>query len=112
MISKPFIEVLGSLVIGLVIGVGLTYGAKKFDKISDDIQVLSLIAILLTVGGFAVINHYTESIGISLSPLLANIMVGSVIANSFQNPTEHSNLSTIWQPPFYIIFFTVSGCIT
>ena len=54
---------------------------KKFDKISDDIQVLSLIAIFATVGGLTLMNHYMSDFGISFSPLLANIMVGSVIAN-------------------------------
>ncbi|MFA7417614.1 MAG: cation:proton antiporter [Acholeplasma sp.] len=109
MISKPFIEVFGSLIIGLIVGVGLTYGAKKFDQISDDIQVLSLIAILATVGGLTVINHYTESIGISFSPLLSNIMVGAVIANLVSKPNRTFQSINDLATPFYIIFFTLAG---
>lgn len=109
MISKPFIEVFGSLIIGLIIGIALSYGAKKFDKISDDIQVLSLIAIFTTVGGLTLMNHYMSDFGISFSPLLANIMVGSVIANIALKPNRTFQSINDLATPFYIIFFTLAG---
>ncbi len=109
MISKPFIEVLGSLFIGLVIGLLLAYGAKKYDSISDDIQVLALIAVFTTVGGMTLLNHYTSAAGLHFSPLLANIMVGTVIANIATKPNRTFQSINDLATPFYIIFFTIAG---
>ncbi|WP_025724794.1 cation:proton antiporter [Acholeplasma granularum] len=109
MFSKPFIEVFGSLGIGIIIGFALSYAAKRFDKIPDDIQVLALISIVITVGGLTLINQYTESLGISLSPLLANIMIGSVIANVVKQPNRTFSSINDLATPFYIIFFTLAG---
>jgi Kef-type K+ transport system membrane component KefB len=109
MITKPFIEVLGSLGIGLVVGLLLAYGAKKYDSISDDIQVLSLIAVFTTVGGLSLLNHYSSSIGLHFSPLLANIMVGTVIANIATKPNRTFQSINDLATPFYIIFFTIAG---
>jgi len=109
MISKPFIEVLGSLGIGLVVGLLLAYGAKKYDSISDDIQVLALIAVLTTVGGLTLINHYSSAVGLHFSPLLANIMVGTVIANIATKPNRTFQSINDLATPFYIIFFTIAG---
>ena len=109
MISKPFIEVFGSLIIGLVVGMGLSYGVKKFDKFSDDIQVLSFLSILLVVGGLTLINHYTFDLGLSFSPLLACIMLGSAVANIVKKPSKTFQSINDLATPFYIIFFTLAG---
>ncbi len=109
MISKPFIEVFGSLFIGIIIGLGLSLLANKFDRVRDDIQVLSITAVFLTVGGIALLNHYTEAYGITLSALLSNIMIGAMVANLVKKPNKTFSSINDLATPFYIIFFTLAG---
>lgn len=109
MVSKPFIEVLGSLGIGLLIGWLLSLVADRFDKVRDDIQVLSLIAVLSTIGSIMILNHYLEPHGISFSHLLANIMVGAMIANLVKSPNRTFSSINDLATPFYIMFFTLAG---
>ncbi len=109
MISKPFIEVFGSLFIGVFIGWILSLVADKFDKIRDDIQVIALLSVFLTIGGLSLINHYTESYGITLSPLLANIMIGTMVANLVKSPNRTFSSINDMATPFYIMFFTLAG---
>ena len=54
-------------------------------------------------------NHYMSDFGISFSPLLANIMVGSVIANIAAKPNRTFQSINDLATPFYIIFFTLAG---
>lgn len=109
MISKPFIEVFGSLFFGIIIGLGLSLLANKFDRVRDDIQVLSITAVFLTVGGVALLNHYTEAYGITLSALLSNIMIGATVANLVKKPNKTFSSINDLATPFYIIFFTLAG---
>lgn len=109
MITKPFIEVFGSILFGMLIGTILSFVTNKFDKIKDDLQVLSLIAVFLIIGATSYINHYLEPYGISISQLLANIMVGSMIANLAKKPDKTFGSINDFATPFYVIFFTLAG---
>lgn len=112
MLLKPFIEVLGSLGVGLGVGLLLAFFARKFDRIRDDIQVLALISIVLTMSITAIINEASASsvnMPLSFSPLLANIMVGTMIANFAKKPDRSFNAINDVATPFYIMFFTLAG---
>ncbi len=111
MVAKPFIEVFLSLAIGVGIGVGLAFLSRKFDKIRDDIQVLALISIILTLSLTSIINQASASspLSLNLSPLLANIMVGTMIANFAKKPDRSFNSINDLSTPFYIMFFTLAG---
>lgn len=112
MVAKPFIEVFLSLGIGVGVGVGLAFLARKFDKVRDDIQVLALISIILTLSITGMINQVSASspnLPLNLSPLLANIMVGTMIANLAKKPDRSFNAVNDLSAPFYIMFFTLAG---
>ncbi len=111
MVAKPFIEVFLSLGIGVGIGVGLAFLSRKFDKIRDDIQVLALISIILTLSLTGIINQASSgsALSLNLSPLLANIMVGTMIANFAKKPDRSFNSINDLSTPFYIMFFTLAG---
>ncbi|HHV14244.1 MAG TPA: cation:proton antiporter [Acholeplasmataceae bacterium] len=111
MISKPFIEVFGSMIIGAVIGIVLSYAARKFDRERDNIQVLAVASIVLTVGLFSLLNHdkVLGQYGISLSSLLSSIVTGAMIANLTRRPDRTFQSVNDFTTPFYIIFFTMAG---
>ncbi|NCA95685.1 MAG: hypothetical protein EOM74_01760, partial [Methanomicrobia archaeon] len=87
-ITKPLIEVVGSILIGCVIGFILSFVNAKFGDSRDTRQVLSVAAIALTIGIIWVLNNSLEHYGIGFSPLLVSIMVGTMIANLNKRPHE------------------------
>ncbi len=109
MILKPFIEVFGSIGFGMLIGFLLSIVANKFDKIRDDLQVLTLLAVFMTIGGSYLINYFLEPHGIALSQLLANIMVGTMITNVARKPDRTFSAINDFATPFYVMFFTLAG---
>ncbi len=109
MILKPFIEVFGSIALGMVVGFILSKVANKFEKIRDDLQVLSLLAVLATIGGTYIINYFLEPHGIALSQLLSNIMVGTMVANVAKKPEKTFEALNDFTPVFYVLFFTLAG---
>lgn len=109
MFSKPFIEVFGSVFYGLLIGWIISKAANKFDKNRDDMQVIALIAVLFTIGTVTMLNHYLHEYGLGFSQLLANIMVGSTIANLAKNPQRSFSAINDFATPFYVMFFTLAG---
>lgn len=109
MFSKPFIEVFGSVLYGLLIGLLISKAANKFDKNRDDMQVIALIAVLFTIGTVTMLNHYLHDYGLGFSQLLANIMVGSTIANLAKTPQRSFNAINDFATPFYVMFFTLAG---
>ncbi len=109
MILKPLIEVFGSILIGIIIGVVLSFVISKFAKNRDGKQVLSVMAILFSIGIIWVLNNSLDSVGISFSPLLVNILVGTMIANIAKKPHETFASVNDLATPIYILFFTLAG---
>lgn len=109
MFSKPFIEVFGSVFYGLLVGWIISKAANKFDKNRDDMQVIALLAVLFTIGTVTMLNHYLHDYGLGFSQLLANIMVGSTIANLAKNPQRSFSAINDFATPFYVMFFTLAG---
>lgn len=109
MFLSPFIEVFGSVAIGIILGFILSKLANKFDKLRDDIQVLTLLTIFMTVSLTTVVNHYLHAYGIGFSQLLINIAVGSMVANVAKKPERSYSALNDMTTPFYIIFFTLAG---
>ena len=109
MILKPLIEVFGSILIGIIIGVVTSFLNGKFAKNRDHRQVLSVFAILFSIGVVWLLNNILESYGIGFSPLLINIMLGTMIANLAKKPQEIFSSINDLATPFYVMFFTLAG---
>lgn len=99
MISGPLLEIVGSLLLGLILGILLTYGAKKA-KNRDELLTIVLCFIL---AGSGLANF------LSLSPLLTCMMIGAVLVNLMQNSNRIFNLISDFTPPIYLLFFTIAG---
>lgn len=109
MFLSPFIEVFGSVLIGALLGLILSKLANKFDRLRDDMQVLALLTVFMTVSLTSIVNHYLHDYGIGFSQLLINIAVGSMVANVAKKPERSYGALNDMTTPFYIIFFTLAG---
>lgn len=108
-ISKPFIEVFGSIIIGGILGFLLAKINNVLKTERDDNQILTVLTILLTIGLISIINNMFSSQGIALSQLLANIMVGTMVANFSKKPEKHFTSIGDMSSPFYVLFFVLAG---
>ncbi len=99
MFIQPFIEIIGSLLLGAVFGFILLFFTKKAQNDDENLGMI-LTVIALTTGAAMQLN---------LSPLLACIMVGTVIFNLQPNPIRIANTLNNFTPPVYLLFFTLAG---
>ncbi len=107
-VLKPFIEVFGSIIVGILVGVTLAFLANMYDKERDDIQVLGFASVVICLG----LSYFLKKISngaVEISPLLANIAVGASVANLVKKPHRTYNAMNDFSTPLYILFFTLSG---
>jgi len=100
-ILGPIIEIFGSLLLGFILGFILTFVAKKQrEHNKDNLQIFSIIAILLGIGFSNLLN---------LSPLLTNIAIGMTLVNLMKKSIYVFNSVNDFVAPFYVLFFTFAG---
>lgn len=99
MITGPLIEIGGSLLLGFIIGLVLAFVARRA-KNQDDTQFITITAIILATG-LANLLH--------LSPLLTNIIVGTMVVNLISNSQRIFSSVNPFIAPFYVLFFTLAG---
>ncbi len=98
-ISTPLFEILGSLLLGLVLGIALSYFAPKA-KGRDELLTMVLGFILMSTGA-------ANFLGVS--SLLTCMMLGAVLINLMKNSHRVFNLISDFTPPIYLLFFTIAG---
>jgi Kef-type K+ transport system membrane component KefB len=98
-ISNPTIEILGSIILGFIIGIVMTYVVKKA-KHNEELLIIIIGFILLSSGAA---NYF------NLSPLLTCMMVGATLVNLKQNSFRVFNLINEFTPPVNLLFFTIAG---
>ena len=107
-IIKPFIEVIASLSIGMIMGVILSFLLKWFTGRSNRIACIFSI-ILITASAPSLIGLVLPDF--EISSLLSCMMIGAV----FCNMTPKYNINPIMElvdrftPPILIMFFVMSG---
>jgi Kef-type K+ transport system membrane component KefB len=99
MISGPLIEIGGSAVLGLLLGYLLAFLVKKA-KNDEEVQLLSIATIAVAAGLSNVLKF---------SPLLTNIVIGTVLVNVLQNSNRSFSAVNKFISPFYVLFFTLAG---
>ena len=99
LISAPLIEIFGSLLLGFILGLILTYLAKRA-KNRNELLIISIAFILATVG---IANFF------NLSPLLTAMMMGGTLVNLKQNAKRVFGTVNDFTPPIDLLFFTFAG---
>lgn len=98
-ISTPLIEIAGSLLLGSIIGVIMTYICQKA-KGKEELLSITLAFILLGLGSSNFFN---------VSPLLTCMMIGGTLVNLKQNSKRVFDVVNDFTPPIYLLFFTTAG---
>lgn len=99
MLSGPFIEIGGSLLLGLGLGIVLSYLVKKSSN-RDELQAMSLAAIGIATG---------LSSFFGFSPLLTCIMMGTTLVNMLHKAKRVFDSVSDFATPVYVLFFTLAG---
>ena len=98
-IGAPLIEIVGSLILGFIVGFLMTYVCKKA-KGQEELLSITVGFLLLGVGIANLLN---------LSPLLTSMMMGGTLVNLKQNSKRVFGAINDFTPPLYLLFFTVAG---
>ncbi len=99
MILAPLYEIIGSLILGFILGFLLVYFANK-SKGREELLIIVTGFILFATGA-------SNQIGVS--PLLTCMMQGAVVMNLMQNSKRVFTLIADFTPPINVLFFTLAG---
>lgn len=98
-ILSPIREIFLALLIGFLIGLGLSYFSRKA-KGEEELLSFTIAAIFLTVG----LSYFLD-----VSSLLACMMVGATVSNMAYNKNRLFSVVDRFTPPIFIAFFTLAG---
>lgn len=98
-LSGLVIEIGGSILLGLVMGMILALIAKRSSN-RDELQAATLMSIGISTG---------ISISLGLSPLLTCIVMGTIIVNISKKSRRVFESIDDFTSPVYILFFTLAG---
>ncbi|MDK2798817.1 MAG: hypothetical protein PWP27_315 [Clostridiales bacterium] len=97
--SKPFIEIFGSIALGVLIGAILTYILSKISY-RNEVLVIILSFIILTAG---------LAIKFEFSALLTNMTLGIMVVNLSANRAKAFSVIESISAPIYTAFFVLAG---
>lgn len=98
-IAKPFLEVIGSVVVGFLLGLVFIIPLKYFKKSGNRLIILL---------GFAFLGTSLATM-LGLSSLLLCMCMGSAIINFCPDGNEILDIADSITPPIFLMFFVVSG---
>lgn len=107
MLVEPLIEVVGSLLLGALLGVLFTW-VENFFKSNSKRLCLSLTFVLMSVS-LSMLEFEVGGVRIGFSSLLVCMMLGTVFCNICKFADELMEKTDKWTMPIYILFFVLSG---
>lgn len=106
-VAEPLIEIVGSLLLGTVMSLLLTFFERFFHSRSKRLS-LAVTFVFLTVG-LSLQSFTAGGVKIGFSPLLTCMMLGTVFCNLCDFSAELMERCDRWTAPLFILFFVVSG---
>ena len=106
-IVNPLIEILGSLILGAIMGYLLTLVEKWFHANKNRLMFI-VSAVILTVA-LSMLEFEIGSVKIGFSALLVCMMQGTVFCNLCPVAEELMDRAEKWTSPLYCLFFVLSG---
>lgn len=107
LLVEPLLEVVLSLLLGLVMGCFFTFIERFFHSRSKRLSV-SVTFVLLTVG-LSMMKFEVGGIHIAFSSLLVCMMLGTMFCNLCDFSEELMDRVERWTAPLYVLFFVLSG---
>jgi Kef-type K+ transport system membrane component KefB len=98
-ILSPFIEIIGSIVLGFALGLLFKFPLRYFKKDSNR---------LIITAGFVLLGSSLATM-LGLSPLLLCMCMGAMLVNVSESAGSVFRLSEMFTPPIFLMFFVVSG---
>ncbi len=105
LVVLPVIEILASIVFGLVLGYGLKLMTEWFTGRGNRISIV--VAILFLAIGLA--RFVNVEFGFGLSSLMAGMAMGTIFTNTSKHVDQVMPLVERVTPPFVILFFVLAG---
>ncbi len=107
MLVEPLIEVVGSLILGALMGALFTW-VESFFKSNSKRLCLSLTFVLMSVS-LSMLKFSIGGVHVGFSSLLVCMMLGTVFCNICKHADELMEKTDKWTMPIYILFFVLSG---
>ena len=107
MLIEPLIEVVGSLLLGALLGALFTWVESFFQSNSKRL-CLSLTFVLMSVS-LSMLEFHIGPVHVGFSSLLVCMMLGTVFCNICKHADELMEKTDKWTMPIYILFFVLSG---
>lgn len=98
-VISPFIEIIGSILLGAVFGLLFNFPLRFFKKDSN--------RLIITCGFVFLASSIASMLG--LSPLLLCMSMGAVVINTCKSGLSIFKLADSVTSPIYLMFFVVSG---
>jgi Kef-type K+ transport system membrane component KefB len=106
-VVNPLVEIVGSILLGALMGVLFTYVEKLFASNSKRL-CLSITFVLLTVA-LSMLHFEIGSVHVGFSSLLVCMMLGTVFCNLCEHSEELMDRCDKWTMPIFVLFFVLSG---
>lgn len=107
MVVNPLIEVVASLVLGVLLGLLFTWVEDHFQSNSKRL-CLSITFVLMAVS-LSMLKFEIGPVHIGFSSLLVCMMLGTVFCNVCDSADELMEKTDKWTMPIYVLFFVLSG---
>ncbi len=107
-VVNPLIEIVFSLVLGVVIGFIFSEVEKHFHSRSKRLSV-SVTFVILTVALTMIKIPLGGNVVISSSSLLTCMMLGTTFCNACESSEELMDRVDRWTTPLFVLFFVISG---
>ena len=98
-VARPFLDILGSAVLGVAFGFGARYVVRLFRNKRE--SIVGGLGLILLSGGTAV--------ALGLSPLFTNMLAGFILINSSSRSLRVFRSLEDVEAPVYAMFFTLAG---
>lgn len=98
-ILMPFIEIIGSLAAGIILGIAFRIVLKYFKKDSN--------RLIISVGFIFLASSLASMFG--LSTLLTSMALGATLVNIYNDSNIIFSIADSVTPPIFLMFFVVSG---
>ena len=104
---NPAIEIVGSLVLGAVMGWLLTQLEKLFNSNTNRLNLT--IAFVFLTASLAMLEFHVGPVKVEFSSLLVCMMLGTVFCNLCPLSGDLMTAADRWTSPLFALFFVISG---
>lgn len=104
---NPFVEIVGSLLLGAVMGWLLTQLEKLFHSNTNRLNMT--IAFVFLTASLAMLEFRVGPVTVGFSSLLVCMMLGTVFCNLCPLSEDLMGAADKWTSPLFALFFVISG---